>query len=617
MSLFDPASLHGSDPRSIREESGPSCVKDEVPVFLTCTFSCMYRVTISNAPPFFRWKTVASRHLDVGNTPSVRAGHGKSGGMVRPFRRAHLHVPRPSFASIPSAVKDFLSIGNESPDQSDPRPFRISFYWAIGPCRRRVTHTLGVDWKAETWRTRRIQAMFSASTNRNVSLAVAFSALISAASSMWSANLPTYVLVLTGSNVAVGMTSGVQGICRLIAAFPAGYLADKCRRDGIIRISGAVGIVGTALLMSVLLEIHFQHESVLGYKALCVAVGVMGVFMGMNNPPIESLFADSIPLGTRTKLYTIKQSVYVFSSAIGPALSLGMYLVLGNNWSLWPALTLVLCLSGAMMLAPAILCFFFNDDLALGEESGSIAESTSMLSVNGQEQEEGKIHFGCISESMLVPALVCGGDFVISFASGMTVRFFPVFFSHDLKLSPIMVNLVYVLNPIGMGLGTMFAKHLASFTSRPLATILLKVSGISLLVIMCFTKHVPLIIALFVVRTSLMNSNQALSRSIIMDFVPKKHRGKWNTIESVNVFSWAGSAVLGGFLVDSIGYRHTFLATAVMQFISLVPWFLLIRLVPNERDYEVIPTATTAIGSQASDLRLPLLDERKRAADEA
>eukprot|EP00894_Picocystis_sp_ML_P000917 jgi/Pico_ML_1/51434/g2464.t1 len=56
-----------------------------------------------------------------------------------------------------------------------------------------------------------------------------------------------------------------------------------------------------------------------------------------------------------TKLYTIKQSVYVFSSAVGPALSLGMYLVLGNNWSLWPALTLVLGLSGAMMLAPAFL----------------------------------------------------------------------------------------------------------------------------------------------------------------------------------------------------------------------------------------------------------------------
>lgn len=462
-----------------------------------------------------------------------------------------------------------------------------------------------------------VAEMSTASTNRNVNLAVAFSALISAASSMWSANLPTYVLVLTGSNVDVGLTSGVQGICRLLAAFPAGYLADKCRRDRILRVSGVLGIAGTALLMSVLLEIHYRQETKLGYKALCLAVGVMGVFMGMNNPPMESLFADSIPLGNRTKLYTIKQSVYVFSSAVGPALSLGMYLVLGNNWSLWPALTLVLCLSGAMMLAPAILCFLFNDDLALGEESGSISESASMLSVHGQEQQEGVTRFGCLPESMLVPALVCGGDFIVSFASGMTVRFFPVFFSHELKLSPIMVNLVYVLNPIGMGLGTMFANKLASRTSRPLATILLKASGISLLVIMCFASHVPLIIALFVVRTSLMNSNQALSRSIIMDFVPKKHRGKWNTIESVNVFSWAGSAVLGGFLVDSIGYRHTFLATAFMQFISLAPWFLLLGLVPHERDYHIIPTSTTAIGSQTSDLRLPLLDERKRAGDEA
>lgn len=446
--------------------------------------------------------------------------------------------------------------------------------------------------------------------NRNVRLAVWFNGWVAMASSIWSANLPTYVLVLTGNNVAVGMVSGVQGICRLLVAFPSGYFSDKHRRDSILKCSGIVGILGAVYLIMALLEVHYRENGKQDYMELCMAVGIMGMFMGMNNPPMESLFADSVPLGERTKLYTLKQSIYVFASAAGPALGLGMYLVLGNTWSLWPALTMVLGLASAMMIVPAILCFFFDDGLILGEESRSILDATNTPSFSALEQEQESSCCMCIPKKVVVPALVCTGDFVISFASGMTVRFFPVFFSHELKLSPVLVNLIYFLNPIGMGLGTMFARRLANWTSRPLATILLKVTGISLLVLMCFARTVPLVAFLFVVRTSLMNSNQALSRSIIMDFVPKKHRGKWNTVESINVFSWAGSAVLGGFLVDSIGYQDTFLLTAFMQFLSLVPWFLLIPLVPHERDYNIFIPATSAIGSQASDLRLPLLDER-------
>ena len=53
------------------------------------------------------------------------------------------------------------------------------------------------------------------------------------------------------------------------------------------------------------------------------------------------------------------------------------------------------------------------------------------------------------------------------------------------------------------------------------------------------------IIPLYLVRTWVMNCTSGLTKSILNDYVSKKRRAKWNGLESVNIFSWSGSAALG------------------------------------------------------------------------
>ena len=62
-----------------------------------------------------------------------------------------------------------------------------------------------------------------------------------------------------------------------------------------------------------------------------------------------------------------------------------------------------------------------------------------------------------------------------------------------------------------------------------------------------------LICSIYVVRTAFMNLTGALSWSVLMDNVPKDERGKWSTLESVNVFSCSGRDALGGLLVGLVG----------------------------------------------------------------
>ena len=68
----------------------------------------------------------------------------------------------------------------------------------------------------------------------------------------------------------------------------------------------------------------------------------------------------------------------------------------------------------------------------------------------------------------------------------------------------------------------------------------------------------------------------------------KKHRAKWNALESLNVFSWSGSALLGGILIDEFGYQKTFLITATLQGISalcLLPLLVLVQAETGAHSY--------------------------------
>lgn len=63
----------------------------------------------------------------------------------------------------------------------------------------------------------------------------------------WGLNLVTgtgsnYIYYLEKhSNTLVGFVQAIQGICIPLGSFPGGYLADRNRRDGVLRVFGVIG----------------------------------------------------------------------------------------------------------------------------------------------------------------------------------------------------------------------------------------------------------------------------------------------------------------------------------------------------------------------------------------
>ena len=78
----------------------------------------------------------------------------------------------------------------------------------------------------------------------------------------------------------------------MLAALPAGWLADKYRRDHILKGAAAIGAVAAATMALALL---YQLPT----GALFGACALLGTYTGFNNAPLEALFADCIPHGKR------------------------------------------------------------------------------------------------------------------------------------------------------------------------------------------------------------------------------------------------------------------------------------------------------------------------------
>ncbi|NHJ41234.1 MAG: MFS transporter, partial [Asgard group archaeon] len=166
------------------------------------------------------------------------------------------------------------------------------------------------------------------SMNYNVKLVFAFYATNSLGRGIWMGNvLSLYISIFVTDltflgmedNELLGLTSIASGIFMTIFVFPAGALADKYRRDKIIKISSIVGVAGLIIL-------------IIGYNftMILVSMALWGLFNAMVRPSLESIFADSVESGYRSKLYSWGHLVNQAAMAIGPFINVGLFAIFGN-----------------------------------------------------------------------------------------------------------------------------------------------------------------------------------------------------------------------------------------------------------------------------------------------
>ena len=235
--------------------------------------------------------------------------------------------------------------------------------------------------------------------------------------------------------------------------------------------------------------------------------------------------------------------------------------------------------------------------LATGQNGTTVASSTVTSSAAA---DEGGANLST-DYRWLIPYIIFVGSLVFAIGSGMTVKFFPLFFKEEVGMSPSQVQMIYVLVPIVMALLSGVGTSISKFFGRVETTVLLEVLGVSCLFAMVFFKnfldvHPFVLVPVYVMRTGLMNAPYPLMESILMDFVPKNERARWKSLESIAQFGWCGSAAVGGYVSDRWDYTHTFLITAWIQAVGILLTLCLLPLVP--RSEESLSRSTSSSGNQ-------------------
>lgn len=329
--------------------------------------------------------------------------------------------------------------------------------------------------------------------NHNVALLLLMRIVSGLHTSLWSGTvLASYLYVLMGSNAYAGYVEAAMGIANLVFALPAGYMADRFSRSGVIAVGGwcvplAAGLTCTAVIIGVqrkqqqavaLLDATnttgdgapgLSHELELPFWLFVAALGTWGFVQAVQNGAAQALFADSVPPGERTRFYMYSFVVFLVASTLGPIVSIVMFVIHGNDWEL-PTLRNVFLAGMIVSLPNWLIMSFFSDKKMLEEappadsappaasailaDSGHVAEegharrlSRAVAASPGRGDElEGDSRSRRLSRSRsnhsqfmqtqhrhawAVRYIMFASSTLLGIGSGMTIKFFPLFFKNN------------------------------------------------------------------------------------------------------------------------------------------------------------------------------------------
>ena len=301
-----------------------------------------------------------------------------------------------------------------------------------------------------------------------------------------------------------------------MVAIPVALLIDRYRRDSSLRFSGFIGVLAIAATFYAFLFNSLVY--------LWPSLVLWGVFDAVSSPALESIFADSVATGSRSRVFSNKYIVQTVAGSLGPLLSVALFYYLGNNWSI-ETLRIVLLTGTGILVVPVFVLFSFSDDASLPEElrvdeaapptvnaqssplvqraHGSplvtrfVATSSPARSNTAQLNERllnppsldssSSSSIGDKPESAAdiarrrIPILMALIDILIALGAGMTIKYFPLFFLEELALAPISVSLLFFISPLVTAIFTFCSTRLARHIGRAQTTLLSYVLGTGML----------------------------------------------------------------------------------------------------------------------------------------
>ena len=293
-------------------------------------------------------------------------------------------------------------------------------------------------------------------TNWNVVLNWVLSLVQGCGDSIWNGTvLAAFIYELCGTSRAgkakgnsyVGYVEAAQGVIMLVVSLPIGWLADKTSKSAIVRFGGALVPVASgatiyAAIYGAAETSHFFTSYWILFGAMCMWGIAYAIFQG----PAQALLADSTPTGNRSWYFTKNAQLNFLANAAGPIVAIAMFALHGDEWHP-TTLRNVLIVGIGINVLMTIPMMLMRDDCALAEEMAGAAPGTAPSAAPTSDTPESgggyasaeaqaNVHAQRSARLRRVPYVVFSSGILFALGSGMTIKFFPLFFKNDLRLSP-------------------------------------------------------------------------------------------------------------------------------------------------------------------------------------
>jgi len=423
--------------------------------------------------------------------------------------------------------------------------------------------------------------------NKNVLIILIVSFLYSFLDSFWDgAVFATFLLEVDSSRIEyVGYFEGTRAFSNLISYLIIEWSANKYGQCALLKFGGVLNLITIGLHTSLLIWIgdgknlsNDEIDTIFGLYFLVMALE--GVLNSVLQGPVIALFSQSTPLSFRSDCFVLQYMQFVMASSFGPALSIIFFAFLGNEWELTTLKTIIFVGMG-LQISVSIALFSARKEWVLDdvEQRIGVSEDSSLERIVQDIPEDTVLpepqndsHTALINkQQFIIPLILFFSSFLISSGSGLTIRYFPLYFKNELDLKPIAVQIIYASIPLSVAFGTSFIRLVTSFTGHVPVIFSSRLTAVLALFIISYASDSitpAILVLLYILRMICMNSTHPIAQSLMMDNCVKNKRNTWKKIESLASLGWAVCAVIGGVLVDRYVCFSYSLFLLLLTFIS-------------------------------------------------
>ncbi|MDP4160462.1 MAG: MFS transporter [Bacillota bacterium] len=322
-------------------------------------------------------------------------------------------------------------------------------------------------------------------------------------------------------------------------SLPVGILADLWGKKRTLLL--ALGFTGAGLLGQATLPLG---NLTLGFSIL---FGTGQAMLGVVTLPI--LMENSVPKN-QTQLFSLNFAITMVAQVLGS-------LIAGKAPDL-------------VSSQRALIGFALLQVIAFGIALFWLMEKKVCLKIQPSLWYNLKNYSKLLSTSELVKNVFIYNA-LIGFGAGLVIPFFNIFLTQRLKAPTIMVGIVMSVSQVGMALAGLLAPFLILKLGKVKSVVFSQLLSIPFLLMIALPQSLWVVILSFLLRSALMNMSNPISSSFTMEITPIKQRATITSLIGMSQnLSRAGSATIGGWLMEKTNYSVPYFVTAILYLFASI-----------------------------------------------